>query len=114
MLVDAMRVDFVYGAEAHNRMPFLSRLFRDQNAIPFKLNARPPTVTLPRLKSIVSGIVPEFIDVLWNFNTTFMKEDNLLRQIKNKNKSIVFYGDDTWLKLFESDHFTRCVTDMKT
>ncbi len=37
-----------------------------------------------------------------------MLEDNILRQFKHKNKSIVFYGDDTWLKLFNpGDYFLR-------
>lgn len=105
MLIDAMRVDFTFDNKA--RMPFLNRLFREQNALPFKLTARPPTVTLPRLKTIVSGIVPEFIDILWNFNTTYLAEDNLLHQMKLKNKSIIFYGDDTWLKLFDSNFYFK-------
>lgn len=107
MLIDAMRTDFVFHIDTKHKMPFLNRLYREQNAQAFKLNARPPTVTLPRIKSIVSGIIPEFIDVLWNFNTTYLKEDNFLKQMKLNNKSIVFYGDDTWLKLFDSSYFLR-------
>jgi ethanolaminephosphotransferase len=107
MLIDAMRVDFAFDLENKPRMPYLNNLFKKNKAIPFKLNSRPPTVTLPRLKSIVSGIVPEFIDILWNFNTTHLIEDNIIKQMRSKNKSIVFYGDDTWLKLFSSDHFLR-------
>jgi ethanolamine phosphate transferase 2 subunit G len=56
----------------------------------------------------VSGIIPEFIDILWNFNTSYILEDNLLKKFKKQNKSIVFYGDDTWLKLFNpSEYFLR-------
>jgi ethanolaminephosphotransferase len=111
MLVDAMRYDFIFETDLLNektRMPFANRLIREHKALPFKLNARPPTVTLPRLKTIVSGIVPEFIDILWNFNTTQLVEDNILRKFKSAGKSILFYGDDTWLKLFKpSEYFLR-------
>ena len=54
---------------------------------------------------MVSGIIPEFIDILWNFNTTYLLEDNILQRFKANNKSIVFYGDDTWLKLFNQDEY---------
>jgi ethanolaminephosphotransferase len=111
MLVDAMRYDFIFEIYLMNektRMPFANRLIRERKALPFKLNARPPTVTLPRLKTIVSGIVPEFIDILWNFNTTQLVEDNILKKFKSVNKSILLYGDDTWLKLFQhSEYFLR-------
>jgi predicted AlkP superfamily pyrophosphatase or phosphodiesterase len=60
------------------------------------------------IKSLLSGIIPEFADILWNFNTTYLVEDNILNQFKKENRSIVFYGDDTWLKLFNAEqYFTR-------
>lgn len=46
-----MRYDFVFPSDLRNaRMPYLTRLLREQRAVPFKLNAWPPTVTLPRIK----------------------------------------------------------------
>jgi ethanolaminephosphotransferase len=115
MLIDALRYDFIFEKETKAeqasskvRMPYVNRLIRERRAHTFKLTAEPPTVTLPRLKAILSGIVPEFIDILWNFNTTYLVEDNLLKKWRAQNKSIVFYGDDTWLKLFDpKEHFLR-------
>jgi len=111
MLIDALRYDFIFEEEKTGskiRMPFVHRLIQERKAHTFRLLAQPPTVTLPRLKAILSGIVPEFIDILWNFNTTYLLEDNLLRKWRAQNKSIVFYGDDTWLKLFDpSENFLR-------
>jgi predicted AlkP superfamily pyrophosphatase or phosphodiesterase len=57
MLIDAMRYDFIFEKNEQNskrllRMPFVNRLIRENKAKPFKLNARPPTVTLPRLKAL--------------------------------------------------------------
>lgn len=45
------------------------------------------------------------MDILWNFDTTKMELDNLLDKFKINNKNIVFYGDDTWIKLFPSKRF---------
>ncbi|RNA44936.1 GPI ethanolamine phosphate transferase 2 [Brachionus plicatilis] len=111
VLIDALRYDFIFEsnvAKEKLRMPFVNRVIREQKAIPFKLIANPPTVTLPRLKALVSGIIPEFIDILWNFNTTYLAEDNIIRQFNLQNSPVIFYGDDTWLKLFRpNESFVR-------
>lgn len=55
MLIDALRYDFIFESHIPKeklRMPFINRLIREQKAIPFKLIANPPTVTLPRIKVI--------------------------------------------------------------
>lgn len=49
-----------------------------------------------------SGDIPGFVDVIMNFDSPVMTADNILYQMKSSGKSIVFYGDDTWLKLFPS------------
>ena len=41
-----------------------------------------------------------------NFDSSSLEEDNLVSQMKRAGKQLVFYGDDTWLKLFP-DHFVR-------
>ena len=35
-----------------------------------------------------------------NFDSSALSEDNVLAQLDNANSSILFYGDDTWLRLF--------------
>ena len=37
-----------------------------------------------------------------NFDSSELKSDNILHQLKSFGHSTVFYGDDTWLKLFPS------------
>lgn len=37
-----------------------------------------------------------------NFDSAELKSDNLLYQLNSSGYSSVFYGDDTWLKLFPS------------
>lgn len=61
---------------------------------------------MPRIKSLSTGSIPSFIDVILNFAETdktssLASQDSWLTQMKVKGtgKSIMF-GDDTWLKLF--------------
>ena len=49
------------------------------NSLLFKIQADPPTVTLSRIKSIVTGNYPSFTDFFNNFNRlNLVKEDNLI------------------------------------
>ena len=41
-----------------------------------------------------------------NIDSEFLQEDNLISQMKFANKKIIFYGDDTWMRLFP-EHFER-------
>jgi len=38
--------------------------------------------------------------VILNFDTTVMRDDNILSQLRSSGKRIIFYGDDTWIKMF--------------
>lgn len=88
-------------------------LVRSGAAIPFTAHATPPTVTMPRVKALTTGSVPSFLDLILNFaesdtSSSLAGQDTWLAQIKAKTGvtggkgRIVFYGDDTWLKLFPS------------
>ncbi|CAI4886644.1 CLL_collapsed_G0029360.mRNA.1.CDS.1 [Saccharomyces cerevisiae] len=70
----------------------------------------PPTVTLPRLKSITTGSTPSFIDLLLNVaqdidSNDLSEHDSWLQQFIQHNNTIRFMGDDTWLKLFPQQWF---------
>lgn len=83
-------------------------LIRDGAAIPFTAHATPPTVTMPRVKALTTGSVPSFADLIFNLDesgsgSTLATQDTWLAQIKAKGGKLVFYGDDTWLRLFPSD-----------
>jgi phosphatidylinositol glycan class O len=62
--------------------------------------ADPPTTTLQRLKALVTGGFPTFVDFSWNFHSDRLDEDNILRQFCLRNLSTLRMGDDTWLNLF--------------
>lgn len=105
MVVDAMRADYMY-SESFSDMTFLHQLINEGNAIPFTAFSNPPTVTLPRLKGITTGGTPSFLDAILNVaddkdqSQGLSSQDSWVSQFLNQNKTINFFGDDTWLKLF--------------
>lgn len=56
------------------------------------------------LQALTTGSIPGFIDVVMNLNSPALSEDNLIWQAKTAGKKIIFYGDDTWVRLFPK-HF---------
>lgn len=48
----------------------------------------------------MTGGIPGFIDVVLNFDSSALPEDSIINQLHQAGKQIVFYGDDTWIKLF--------------
>ncbi|XP_044500909.1 GPI ethanolamine phosphate transferase 2 isoform X4 [Mangifera indica] len=87
-------------------MPYTQSLLANGMAIGYHAKAAPPTVTMPRLKAMVSGAVGGFLDVAFNFNTQALLDDNLLGQFFSIGWKMVMLGDETWLKLFPG-LFTR-------
>lgn len=59
-------------------MPYTQSLLASGKAIGYHAKAAPPTVTMPRLKAMVSGAIGGFLDVAFNFNTQALLDDNLL------------------------------------
>ncbi|KAI9478666.1 MAG: alkaline-phosphatase-like protein [Benjaminiella poitrasii] len=75
-------------------------------AYPFTAKATTPTVTLPRIKALTTGTIPSFLDAILNIaesdtSSSLENHDNWVYQFKhNNNKTIHFFGDDTWMRLF--------------
>lgn len=92
MLIDAWRKDFANEKD----MPYTK-----ENAchlIDIKVNI--PTVTMPSLKSMTTGTVSNFIDIVFNLGHTEQLSDSLLHRVRAKSKQIIFAGDRTWVQLF--------------
>ncbi|KAJ2087183.1 major facilitator super transporter protein [Coemansia sp. RSA 1813] len=110
MLVDALRNDFVFGN--NSAMEYTQGLLREGQAVGFTAKALAPTVTMPRIKALMAGTVPNFLDAVLNIaesdtSSSLKYHDNLLWQLKHhRNKTINMFGDDTWLRLFP-DIFTK-------
>ena len=63
---------------------------------------------MPRVKALTTGSIPSFADLIFNLDesgsgVTLATQDTWLAQIKARGGKLVFYGDDTWLRLFPSD-----------
>lgn len=55
-------------------------------------------------QSLVTGDISSYWDIIQNFYSSRLEQDNFIwRARKEKNKTIVFYGDDTWIKLFPTE-----------
>ena len=61
---------------------------------------------MPRVKALTTGSVPSFLDLILNFaesdtSSSLAAQDTWLAQLRAaRGGKLVFYGDDTWLKLF--------------
>ncbi|XP_027281761.1 GPI ethanolamine phosphate transferase 2 isoform X2 [Cricetulus griseus] len=106
VLIDALRDDFVFGSKGVKYMPYTTYLVEKGASHSFVAEAKPPTVTMPRIKALMTGSVPGFVDVIRNLNSPVLLEDNVIRQGKAAGKRMIFYGDETWLKLFPK-HFVE-------
>ncbi|GAN10506.1 sulfatase [Mucor ambiguus] len=103
VLIDALRNDFMIGKDSGFK--FVSSHIEQGTAYPFTAKATAPTVTLPRIKALTTGTIPSFLDAILNIaesDTTSSLEnhDNWVYQFKQQNKTIHFFGDDTWMRLF--------------
>lgn len=100
-VIDALRLDFVNS----QYMPLVSKITQETGCFN-QVKVHLPTVTLPRIKALISGFLPQFIDIALNLASTDTLQDSLIHSFIKNKKKVVFYGDDTWLKLFPSQ-FTR-------
>ncbi|KAJ2849101.1 major facilitator super transporter protein [Coemansia brasiliensis] len=104
MVIDALRNDFIFGNES--QMTYTQQLLRIGQARGFTARAQAPTVTMPRLKALMTGTVPGFLDAVLNIaegdtSSSLQHQDSLLWQLREHGgKRINMFGDDTWLRLF--------------
>ncbi|CAH9144928.1 unnamed protein product [Cuscuta epithymum] len=107
LVIDGLPAEFVLGKDGHSppealkeAMPYTQSLLDQGRGIGYHAKAAPPTVTMPRLKAMVSGAIGGFLDVAFNFNTQALLEDNIIVQFLRVGWKMVMHGDETWLKLF--------------
>uniref|UniRef100_A0A8C0ARR2 Phosphatidylinositol glycan anchor biosynthesis class O n=1 Tax=Buteo japonicus TaxID=224669 RepID=A0A8C0ARR2_9AVES len=114
VIIDALSFEFAHFNPAktsplpyENKLSFLHRLATSQprHARLYRFRADPPTATMQRIKGLTTGSLPTFIDVGSNFATYAIQEDNLLAQLVQNGRRVVFMGDDTWEGLFPKKFF---------
>ncbi|KAI8886373.1 alkaline phosphatase-like protein, partial [Backusella circina FSU 941] len=55
---------------------------------------------MQRVKGLMTGSLPTFIDAGSNFASSAVTEDQLLYHIRKKFEQLYLFGDDTWVNLF--------------
>lgn len=99
LVIDAMRTDFIQNAN-NASMKHTNKQLDKRKACLFNIQVESPTVTMPRIKAMTTGTVPNFIDVMLNLGSSELKADSLVHQMHDKGGRIVFCGDNTWVKMF--------------
>ncbi|KJP86434.1 hypothetical protein AK88_03896 [Plasmodium fragile] len=65
----------------------------------FRFQADAPTITTSRLKSMVIGSIPNYLDLNENFSPSDDIQDNFIEQLYYNKKTVAAIGDDTLVKL---------------
>lgn len=104
MLIDGLRFNLFH------HLNQTSKILNHSKINLLEAHSDPPTVTMPRIKSLTSGVMPCFLDVLQNLNSQEFTQDNILYQLKNQGKRISLFGDETWNKLYPSYFHKKDVT----
>ncbi|XP_053304513.1 GPI ethanolamine phosphate transferase 3 [Spea bombifrons] len=109
VIVDALKYDFAKydprnasPKSFQNKMAVIHQLTQSQpkHARLYPFRADPPTTTMQRIKGLTTGSLPTFVDVGSNFASYAIQEDNLIHQLVQNGRRVVFMGDDTWDGLF--------------
>ncbi|KAI0263618.1 hypothetical protein BC834DRAFT_938601 [Gloeopeniophorella convolvens] len=109
LIIDSLRFDFLspnppepHSPYHHNVLTLPRELTAKypRNSFLFNSYADPPTATLQRIKGLVTGSLPTFVDIGHNFGGASIAEDSIVQQLQQANKTIAFMGDDTWLTVF--------------
>ncbi|KAA6426392.1 MAG: GPI ethanolamine phosphate transferase 3-like, partial [Trebouxia sp. A1-2] len=114
IIIDALRWDFVSNRTGSSNKLGGMLILQDianaagQAALLTKFVADPPTTTMQRLKGLMTGGLPTFIDVGSSFSAAAVTEDNLIDQLRHHDKQLAFFGDDTWMQLFPTQ-FQRAI-----
>ena len=109
IIIDALRTDFISpyhpqppSPNHHGVLSLPAELTASHphHSLLFNTFSDPPTTTMQRIKGIMTGSLPTFVDAGANFASTAIAEDSLISQLVAANKKVVFMGDDTWVNLF--------------
>ncbi|KAF8324164.1 uncharacterized protein EI90DRAFT_3000848 [Cantharellus anzutake] len=109
LIIDALRFDFISpnpplptSRYSHNVLTLPRELTEAYPTHSFIFNAfaDPPTATPQRIKALMTGSLPTFVDIGSSFSASAIEEDNLIFQMRAANRNVAFAGDDTWMHTF--------------
>ncbi len=97
LIIDSLRFDFLsphppqpHSPYHHNVLTLPRELTAKQprNSFLFNAHADPPTATLQRIKGLVTGSLPTFVDIGYNFGGASIAEDSIIQQLQQANKTV--------------------------
>ena len=97
LIIDSLRFDFLslhppqlHSPYHHSVLSLPRELATKQlhNSFLFNARADPPTATLQRIKALVTGSLPTFIDIGYNFGGASIEEDSVIQQLHQANKTL--------------------------
>jgi phosphatidylinositol glycan class O len=97
VIIDALRFDFISPsppspASPHHHgvltLPAELTASHPAHSVIFDAYADPPTTTLQRIKALVTGSLPTFVDMGANFGAASIAEDSLIAQLRGANKTV--------------------------
>jgi phosphatidylinositol glycan class O len=97
LIIDALRFDFISpdpptpnSVYHHHVLTLPAELSASQpgHSLIFDAYADPPTTTLQRIKALVTGSLPTFVDMGSNFGGSSIEEDSLVKQLLYHGKKV--------------------------
>ena len=97
LVIDSLRFDFLsphppepHSPYHHNVLSLPRELTakHPRNSFLFNAYADPPTATLQRIKGLVTGSLPTFVDIGHNFGGASIAEDSIIQQLQRANKTV--------------------------
>jgi phosphatidylinositol glycan class O len=79
-----------------------------RNSFLFNAHADPPTATLQRIKALVTGSLPTFVDIGHNFGGSSIGEDSIIQQLQLANKTVRFTLISSFRRLLP-DNIADCL-----
>lgn len=98
LVVDALRFDFLAPDPPHPQSPFQHNILtfprelsakHPHQSFLFNAFADPPTTTLQRIKAIMTGSLPTFVDAGNNLGASSIPDDSLLKQLRAAGKKVI-------------------------
>lgn len=97
LVIDSLRFDFLspHPPEPHSpyhhnvlNLPRELTVKHPLNSFLFNAYADPPTATLQRIKGLVTGSLPTFVDIGHNFGGASIAEDSIIQQLQRANRTV--------------------------
>jgi phosphatidylinositol glycan class O len=97
LIIDALRFDFVSpdppspSSMYHHHiltLPAELSAAQPENSLLLDSYADPPTATLQRIKALMTGSLPTFVDIGSNFGGSSIEEDSLVNQVLLAKKNV--------------------------